>query len=178
MDTQSHIRASILRARDAFDRRPAAALQEDSAATATWEGGLATRLLHPSSPALGTDLPGALGGGGANPSPGWYFRAGLAACTASSIAMEAALRGITLGRLAVTAHSESDARGMLGTEDVPAGPLRFWLEVAVAAPDASPAQLRDLVACAAARSPMAQAVRSPVAVELSIDGDRQPLENA
>ena len=169
MDTQTHIRASLLRARDAFERRPSAALQEDRAATAEWQGGLATRLLHPSAPAFGTDLPGALGGGDAHPSPGWYFRAGLASCMASSIAMGAALQGIRLARLEVEAHSESDARGMLGTEGVPAEPLRFWLKVAIASDHASEAALRALVESAAARSPMTQALKTPASLEIEVD---------
>jgi hypothetical protein len=143
MDTQSHIRLSLLRAREAFDRRPSAALQEDSAAIAVWNGRLSTHLLHPSVPELGTDMPSALGGGGGRPSPGWYFRAGVASCMVTSIAMEAALQGIALTRLEVEAHSESDARGMLGTAGVPSGPLRFWLKVAWGSPDASETALRS-----------------------------------
>ena len=122
MDPQSPIRLSLLRARETFEARPSAARQQDSAAVAVWNGGLSTRLLHPSAPTLGTDMPGALGGGGGLPSPGWYFRAGVASCMVTSIAMEAALQGITLTRLEVEAHSESDARGMLGTPGVPSGP--------------------------------------------------------
>jgi len=173
MDTQSHIRASLLRARDAFERRPSAALQEDHAATAAWQDGLCMRLLHPSAPAFGTDLPGALGGGDAHPSPGWYFRAGLASCVASGIAMGAALQGITLARLEVEAHSESDARGVLGTEGVPAAPLRFWLKVAIASDHASEAALRALVESAATRSPMTQALRTPTALEIEVDAQPQ-----
>ena len=78
---------------------------------------------------------------------------------ATSIVMEAALRGIAIARLEVEAHSESDARGMLGVENVPAGPMRFWLKIALEAPDASQAELRALVASADAHSPMTNGMR-------------------
>jgi uncharacterized OsmC-like protein len=173
METQSHIRQSLLRAREAFDRRPSAALQDDSVAIAVWNGTLSTHLLHPSVPELGTDMPTALGGGGGHPSPGWYFRAGIASCMATSIAMEAALQGIALTRLEVEAHSQSDARGMLGTADVAAGPLRCWLKIALASPDASETALRTLVATADARSPMANGLRRELGVQIDIDLQQQ-----
>jgi uncharacterized OsmC-like protein len=169
MDTQSHIRQSLLRARETLDRKPSAALHEDTPAVAVWSGGLATRLAHPSMPQLATEMPAALGGAGGQPSPGWYFRAGVASCLATSIAMEAALQGITLARLEVAAHSESDTRGMLGTAGVPAGPLRVWLKVAVESPDAPEAALRALVALAESRSPLAQGLRRALDVELDLD---------
>ncbi|MBA2672510.1 OsmC family protein [Ramlibacter sp.] len=135
---------------------------------AIWEGGLATHLRQPGAPRPRTDMPGALGGGASAPSPGWYFRAGMASCMATSIALEAALHGIELTRLEVEAHSESDARGMLGSADVPSAPLRFWLKVSVESPHASEAALRALVAAADAHSPMVEAVRRPVAVEIDL----------
>lgn len=168
MATPSHIRESLLRARDAFQRRPAAALGQDSAARAVWDGGLATRLLNPSIAQLRTDMPGALGGEGAAPPPGWYFRAGLASCMATSIAMEAALQGIALSRLEVVAHSESDARGMLGNADVAPGPLRFWLDIVLESPDAPDDALRALVDAADARSPMTSALRRALVVRFDL----------
>ncbi len=167
--SQSQIRLSLLRARETFDRRPSAALNEDSTAVATWCGGLSTRLSHPSMPQLGTDLPSAIGGADGNPSPGWYFRAGLASCMATSIAMDAAIQGIALTRLEVEAHTESDARGMLGTPGVPAGPLRCRLKVTLWAPDTPDAALRELVASAGSHSPMAEGVRHELDVGIDVE---------
>ena len=179
METQSHICSSLRRARETFDRRPSSARQQDAPAIAVWSGGLSTRLLHP-SPALelSTDLPGVLGGSGSHPSPGWYFRAGVASCLVTSIAMEAAQQGITLTRLEVEAHSESDARGMLGTAGVPAGPLRCWLKVAVESEEASETALRALVALADSRSPMAQGLRREVPVDLEVALLQPPVPGA
>ncbi len=175
MNTQLQIRETLLRARDAMQRKPSAALNEDSTAVAVWSGDLSTQVLHPSVSQLSTDMPSALGGTG-GPTPGWYFRAGVASCMVTSIAMEAALQGIPLTRLEVEAHSESDARGMLGTQGVPAGPLRFWLKVRIDSPGASDAQLRALVALADSRSPMTEGLRRglPVALELELQPNPEP----
>ncbi|MES2633020.1 MAG: OsmC family protein [Pseudomonadota bacterium] len=177
MNTQSNIRESLLRAREVLERKPSAALKEDSVAVASWNGSLSTRLQHPTVSPLTTEMPSALGGAD-GPSPGWYFRAGVASCMATSIAMEAAVQGIALTRLEVQAHSESDARGMLGTPGVPAGPLRFWLKVGIESPDASDEQLRALVALADSRSPMAQGLRRGLPVELDVTIEPQPAPAA
>ena len=165
---QTNIRESLIRAREVLERKPSAALKEDSTAVAVWNGGLSTHLQHPTVTQLTTEMPSALGGAD-GPSPGWYFRAGVASCMVTSIAMEAAVQGITLTRLQVEAHSESDARGMLGTEGVLSGPLRFWMKVGIASANASDAQLQALVALADSRSPMAQGMRRGLPIELEVN---------
>lgn len=115
MTADSHIGARLFRARDAFERRLAAALQEDSPALAIWDGALGAKLSHAAMPSLRTDMPAVLGGDGAAPLPGWYFRAGVASCMVTSIAMHAAMCGVKLKRVEVQANSESHARGMLGS---------------------------------------------------------------
>ena len=168
MATLTDIRHSLLRARDTFEQRPSSALHDDSVAVAMWKGGLATDLMHPTLAGLRTDMPSVLGGEEGGPSPGWFFRAGLASCMATSIAMEASLRGIVLTRLEVHAHSETDARGMLGAAGVPAGALRFWLDIVLEAQDAPDAALRELVSAADAHSPMSSAIRRPVDVAIGL----------
>lgn len=169
LTTSPQIGASLARARVAFERRPAAALQEDSPVVAVWDGGLSTRLMHPGMTSLRTDMPAALGGAGLAPSPGWYFRAGVASCMVTSIAIQAAISGIALTRLEVDARSESDARGMLGiAPEVPAGPLRVWLTVILEAEDTPQAVLRDLVEVANAHAPMSDALRRPLGVAIDL----------
>lgn len=169
MTTSSQIAKSLARACLAFERRPAAALQEDSPAVAVWDGGLSTRLLHPAMTSLRTDMPAVVGGEGLAPSPGWFFRAGVASCMVTSIAIQAAVRGIALTRLEVAARSESDARGMLGiAPEVAAGPLRVWLTVTLEAEDTSQAALRDLVGAANAHAPMSDALRRPLDVAIDL----------
>lgn len=163
MTTDSNAADCLARARITFGRRPSAAMQEDSSALAVWAGGLSANLSSDAMPMLRTDMPTALGGEGAAPSPGWYFRAGVASCLVTSIAMQAAMRGIALKRLEVQAHSESDARGMLGgAPEVPAGPIRVWMVVTLDAHDTPPETLRELVEAAHALSPMSDALRRPL----------------
>ena len=170
MTMDPHIGTCLLRARDAFERRPSTAVHEDSPATAVWVGGLATRLEHAALPLLRTDMPTALGGEGVAPSPGWYFRAGVASCLATSIAMQAAMCGIALTHVAVQARSKSDARGMLGSAPgVPPGPLRFSLTVTLQADGTSPEALHALVAAAQALAPMSGALRRPLDAEVEVE---------
>lgn len=168
MNPLSEIQDALLRARETFERRPSSALHADSVAVAVWQGGLGTTLLHASIPQLRTAMPAAFGGSGDAPSPGWYFRAGVASCLATSIAMHAAMRGIALARLEVEAHSESDARGLLGTPGVPAGPVRSWMEVTLHAPGSTEEELQALVAEADAVSPMANALRRSPALSIRV----------
>lgn len=168
MSTSPSIAQALLRARETFQRKPASALHEDVPAVARWQGGLGMQLQHPQGTTYPTGMPETLGGRGDAPSPGWFFRAGVASCTATCIAMEAAQRGIALTRLEVQAHSESDSRGLLGDPEVPAGPLRFRLQVSLEAPGTSEAQLRELVAAADARSPMASCLRQPPQIQLEL----------
>lgn len=168
MNSPLQIQNALLRARETFERRPSSALHEDSVAVAVWEGGLGTALVHASVPGLRTAMPAAFGGSGDAPSPGWYFRAGVASCLATSIAMHAALRGIALARLEVEAHSESDSRGVLGTPGVPAGPVRSWVQVTLHAPECTEAELQALVADAHAVSPTSDALRRSLALSIRV----------
>jgi len=114
-------------------------------------------------------MPGSVGGGDAAPSPGWLFRAALASCEATLIAMRAAGAGIDLERLQVVVDSESDDRGILGLAgDVPAGPLSVRVRVQVSAKDPS-APLRSIVEDAAVHCPVHDAVGRSVPITLEID---------
>lgn len=70
MTTNAHIGACLSRACNAFERRPSAAVQEDSPAVAVWDGALGTKLMHPAMPELRIGMPASLGGDGAGPSAG------------------------------------------------------------------------------------------------------------
>ncbi|WP_254058509.1 OsmC family protein [Dyella sp. S184] len=121
-----------------------------------------------------TDMPGELGGSGDQVTPGWLFRAGLASCLATCIAMAAADEGIELKILEVVATSRSDARGLLGMMDadgepVFAGPRAVQLCVRIGAHGVVPERLRTLVKNSQSCSPVPNAVRSATPVELRID---------
>ncbi len=168
------IAVALERARDVFTRRPAAGLHDDAAATVTWQGGLRLAASHASGLAIQTDMPTELGGSGDRVSPGWVFRAGLAACAATVIAMTAAAEGIELTQLEVTAGSRSDARGVLGmtgADGQPVSPASQDLRLAVRIAAASVPEpcLRELVERCQALAPIGAALRAGRDIALDVD---------
>jgi uncharacterized OsmC-like protein len=170
-----HVADAMNRARSIFERRPQAAVSENSIATARWTGVLRTEVRDPYGRVFHTDMPEELGGGNQSVTPGWFFRAGLASCASTSILMVAADAGIELEQLEVAVHSLSDARGMLGQsnekgESIHPGPLDMTLRVSISSHHADDARLRELVTKAMANSPIPGAVRvaTPLAVEVDV----------
>jgi len=173
---QNPVAAAFDRLKAVLHRRPEFGIGEDSTATSVWMGGTQVVSSHANGTQLTTDMPPELGGAGMHVTPGWMFRAGIAACTTTRIAMEAGVQGIELSRLQVTAVSRSDVRGMLPMPDVdgtrvPAGPFEISLHVRIAAPGVSEERLRQLVEAMHPCSPMASAVEKGVPVALTIETD-------
>jgi uncharacterized OsmC-like protein len=171
---EADIAAALQRARSVYARRPQAALHDDTTATARWTGGTRIETQHPQGHSVTSDMPTEFGGRGDAVSPGWLFRAGLGACTATCIAMVAAEQGLALGLLEVEAGSCSDARGLLGVPDeagvaVPAGSRDLRMHVRLAAPGAGTAQLEEVAAEGLRRSPVYAALCAnvPIAVRVS-----------
>lgn len=172
--TTQEIAAALQRVEAVLRRRPDAGLHDDAPATSRWEGGTRVVSSHANGTRMVTDMPGELGGSGKEVTPGWLFRAGIAACTATRIAMGAAAAGIELAALEVRARSRSDTRGLLGMADVEgeavgAGPVHLHLVVRIHAHGIEPARLRVLVEESCRCSPMVSAVRNVVPVDLQID---------
>jgi uncharacterized OsmC-like protein len=109
-------RESLERARHIFLERPAAAKKANASATAVWHDGLRCNISGPTGEKASSDMPAPLGGEGSAPNPGWFLRASMAACTATSIAIRAARLGVELKLLEVSVESESDARAIVGIE--------------------------------------------------------------
>ena len=144
----------------ALQANPAKARATYAAATATLGSGLQCRVTGPSGEHIETDMPPAMGGAGAHPNPGWFFRASLAACCLTVISAQAARLGIVLTGLEVTVDGEGDHRGMLGVDDsISAGHAALRTKVRISAQNATPEQLNELVAWAAAHSPVGCTVR-------------------
>ena len=90
------------------------------------------------------------------------------------LAMAAAAEGIALDTLEVRACSRSDARGVFGLAEpdgslVPAGPAELRLEVRVGAAGVAPERLRALVEHSQRCSPVSQAARDALPLELRIE---------
>jgi len=165
------VREAIEKMTGVLAEQPQKARSKNAAATATLEAGLRFQVAGPNGEAAVTDMATALGGDASAPAPGWLFRASLASCHATVIAMRAARLGLTLKTLEVTVMSESDARGLLGTDDkVSAGLVGMGIHVKIGATGVDPEQLRELVSWAMAHSPVGCTVRDAqtTPVEVSV----------
>jgi uncharacterized OsmC-like protein len=174
--TTQRIAAALQRVETALRRRPEAGLHDDAPATARWEGGTRVVSSHANGSRLSTDMPSELGGSGDHVTPGWLFRAGLASCFATRVAMGAAAQGIELSILEVHARSRSDTRGLLGIldpggEPVFAGPGDVQLHVRISASGISPERLRELVDQSRRCSPIPAAVETGVPLAVTVDTD-------
>jgi uncharacterized OsmC-like protein len=86
-----------------------------------------------------------VGGAGAGACSGDLLLGALAACAQITCQMVAAAMGIPTERIAVTVEGDLDLRGTLGiAKDVPVGFESIRLNFDVAAPQATPEQLRGL----------------------------------
>jgi uncharacterized OsmC-like protein len=165
-----HIRESIENARQYLSEHPDEARYGDHPATAVIENGLRCRVEHATGAALVTDMPGAVGGEGSAPTPGWFARAAQASCDGTLIAMRAAELGVPLQSLEVTVDSESDDRGLLGMDDaIPAGPLSSRIRVRIAAAGVDPQRVRELVEWADHHSPVTDAIRRAVPTTVEVE---------
>jgi uncharacterized OsmC-like protein len=168
------VATAMQRAEQALRRRPDMGLHDDAPATVRWERGTRMVASHANGARMQTDMPAELGGSGDQVTPGWLFRAGVASCAATTIAMHAAASGIELAELEVRITSRSDSRGLLGLKGhdgsaVYPGPHDFRMHVRIAAHGVAPEALRALVARSRACAPIGAAVENAVPVELDID---------
>jgi len=164
----ARIAASVRTAREYLNHHPDEARSTDPSARATVESGLRTVVEGPNSWRIETDMATGVGGGGSAPSPGWLLRSALASCDAVLIAMQCAVEGVTFTRLEAEVISESDDRGLLGLDAVPAGPLRMGTTIRIEASDTPPVQFDAIVERALRRSPVADAIRRAVPVTVNI----------
>ena len=148
-----------------LSEHPDEASYTDSEATATIEQGLRVRVDGPGGLSVTTDMPESVGGGNTGPSPGWLFRAALAACEATLVAMQAARDGIALQGLTVTVDSKSDDRGILGMDpNVPAGPSSVRVRMNARADG----DIDQLVRTAIGRCPVHDAVARQVDIDVEM----------
>jgi uncharacterized OsmC-like protein len=172
--TTEQIAAALRRVQSALERRPDFGLKPDVPATARWAGGTRVIASHPDGTSVATDMPCELGGSGDQVSPGWLFRAAIASCLATRIAMAAAMAGVELTQLEVEARSQSDTRGLLGMKTaggslVGAGPIEMRLSVRIGAPGVSADRLRALVDDGNRHSPLGAAAAYGVPVRLELE---------
>jgi uncharacterized OsmC-like protein len=165
------VRDAVEKLAKVFAQEPAKARSKNPPATARLAGGLKCEVTGHHGERLSTDMPPDVGGGGSGPTPGWLLRGSLASCTATMIAMRAAQLGVTLTSLEVSVSSESDTRGLLGTDEgVSAGVFGLRTHVKIGAEAATPDRLQEIVRWADAHSPVGCTIRRspPNAIEIEV----------
>lgn len=105
-------------------------------------------------------MPQPMCGEGLSPNPGWLLRASMASCTATAVAMSAAVLGIGIDKLEVGVPSELDARGLLGIGEVSPELLNILIETKIGAKNATTQQLDELARWAEAHSPVGCTLRN------------------
>jgi uncharacterized OsmC-like protein len=161
------VRDALERAQRLFRERPSAA-KKSMPATAVWHNGLECEISGPEGQKVVTDMAKPMGGGGSGPSPGWLLRASLASCTATAIAMRAALRGIELRELEVTVDSEVDVRGAVGIDGVSLAMSGMRMSIKVGADDVPEGTLREIVQWGATQSTVSATLRDGQAVATEV----------
>ena len=169
-----HVATALERVRAVLTRRPAMALHDDAPASARWQGATRNVAIHANGTVIETDMATEVGGTGDRVSPGWLFRAGVASCAVTTIAMRAAVEGIALTALEAFVESRTDVRGLLAMSDpdgapVPAGPFEMHLRIRIAADGLPPDELVAFVDRACRCAPVSSAVSSGVPLELHVD---------
>jgi uncharacterized OsmC-like protein len=169
-----YVADAMQRAEVVLRRRPDMGMHDDAPAAASWRGSTRIVTRHANGIEIQTDMPSELGGTGDQVTAGWLMRAGLAACTATRIAMGAAAAGIELTTLELRATSRSDTRGLLGMPDtdggaVCAGPQDVQLHVTIGAQGVSAERLRALVEESHRCSPVPCAMENTTPVGLHIE---------
>jgi uncharacterized OsmC-like protein len=165
----SSIGEAIRNATEYLTDHPEEARYTDSAAVATLGEGLKVTVSDPDGRKITTDMPEGVGGTDIAPSPGWLFRAALASCDTTLIAMRAAMLGVELEEIEVIIESESNDYGILGIdESIPPGPLSVNTKVRVKAEDADASAIHELVEWAFAHCPVGDATKRAVPMTVEI----------
>jgi uncharacterized OsmC-like protein len=160
-------REALERAQRLFRERPSAAIK-NVPATAVWQDALKCKISNPEGRTVVTDMAKAIGGGDAGPSPGWLLRASLAACTATAIAMRAALNGIELRELEVTVCSDTDIRGAVGIDGVPLAMTGLRMSIKVGADTSAEKTLREIVAWASTQSTVSATLHKGLVIPVDV----------
>jgi uncharacterized OsmC-like protein len=166
----SSIGDAIRSATEYLTANPSEARYTDSRAVARLSERLKVTVSADDGTTVTTDMPKGVGGDDSAPSAGWLFRAALAACDATLIAMRAAMMGIELEDVEVTIDSESSDFGILGIdESVPAGPLSVRTMARVKAKDVDPSVVRELVDWGVAHCPVCDATKRAVPMTVEVE---------
>jgi len=163
------IRAAIESASDWLREHPDEARYTDSVASARLESGLQVEVSGPNGESIRTDMPAAVGGGGTAVSPGWLYRASMAACVLSLATMRAAQLGVAGFSCEVDVDSVSDDRGILGLDpDVPAGAISLRIAFRMSGDRATSERLDEIARWAVDHCPVSEGVGRAIPVQVEV----------
>jgi len=163
------IRAAIESASDWLREHPDEARYADSVASARLESGLQVEVSGPNGESIRTDMPAAVGGGGTAVSPGWLYRASMAACVLSLATMRAAQLGVAGFSCEVDVDSVSDDRGILGLDpDVPAGAISLRIAFRMSGDRATSERLDEIARWAVDHCPVSEGVGRAIPVQVEV----------
>jgi uncharacterized OsmC-like protein len=165
--SNQNVREALERAQRLFRERPSAAAKRVPA-KALWQNGLACEISGPEGQRVVTDMAKPLGGCDTGPSPGWLLRASLASCTATAIAMRAAVRGVELRELEVVVYADTDVRGAVGIDGISLALSGMRMAVRIGSDGAAEEQLREIVEWAASHSTVAATLHEGRTVALEV----------
>mgnify|MGYP001570752509 CR=1 FL=1 len=115
---------------------------------------------------LEADQPSFLGGGGTQPGPMIYCLYGSASCYVATFATMAAMEGVALKKLSVTAESNLDFSKVFGLSENPiAGKVKFTLYVES---DAPAAKIKELEELSKQRCPAVYCLTNPIPLETEL----------
>lgn len=166
-ETLGELRAKQQRMIDIYTKRPSAALSTIAASAVVGEG-LRCDFSEGDSSVV-VDMPKALGGGPAGPTPGFYARAGLCSCVAIGIKLTAIRGGLDFRQIAVDVEVDFDDGALLGLGERSAAPLETRVSIAIET-DASEAETETVVDTALRSDPWFLALRDAqtVTTELTL----------
>jgi organic hydroperoxide reductase OsmC/OhrA len=127
MASGAEIRAAQERVSDVFRRKPAAVFSTAKGSASLAEG-LLCHYRQDGQEAV-MDMGVVMGGTGAAPTPGFYFRAAVAGCAAIGIKMTAARQGIEIEAIQVDVEMDFDDSALLGMGGNSAAPLETRLSL-------------------------------------------------
>ncbi len=165
MASTSEIRVAQARVAEAFRRKPGMALSTMKG-TASLADGLLCRYRQGDHEAA-MDMGTVFGGGGAEPTPGFYFRAAVSGCVAIGIKLTAAREGLDLKGVTIDVEMDFDDSAILGMGSDPAAPLATRLMISLKSSDDG-GKLKAMVDRALAADPYYLALRDSQKVTTAV----------
>lgn len=165
MANTADIRAAQERVSDVFRRKPSTAFSTVKGSASLADGLFCTYRQDGREAAM--DMSAVMGGSGAAPTPGFYFRAAVAGCAAIGIKMTAARLGLEIEAVQVDVEMDFDDSALLGMGSNSPAPLATRLAVSIRSEEET-GKLTAMVDSALAADPFFIALRDQQKVSTTV----------